>query len=116
MREETLVQDVVDRAPLVGSTYGHMSKFTALCQFHNSPIPLAMRVARSTSWTRYPSPAAALAVNSSPTPTTTIPMARATRLLFDARRSAVIAAVTSAITRRSITPMTRRIAVKAAQL
>ena len=64
---------------------------------------------------RYPSLAVALVIKSSPTPTTTIPMARATRSPFGASRSAVIAAVTRAITRRSMTPMTRRIAVKAAQ-
>jgi hypothetical protein len=64
---------------------------------------------------RYPSLAAALAINSSPTPTMTIPMARAMRSPFGASRSAVIAAVTRAITRRSMTPTTRRIAVKAAQ-
>lgn len=64
---------------------------------------------------RYPSPAVALAIKSSPTPTTTIPITRATRSAFGTSRSAVIAAVTRAITHRSMTPTTRRIAVKPAQ-
>jgi hypothetical protein len=62
---------------------------------------------------RYPSPAAALAIKSSPTPTTTIPMARATRSPFGASRSAVIAAVTRAITRTSMIPMTNAVEAEA---
>jgi len=51
----------------------------------------------------------------SPIITTIAPIARATRSPFGATRSAVIAAVTAAIARRSIMPTARRAAVKPAQ-
>jgi hypothetical protein len=63
---------------------------------------------------RHPSPAAR-AIRNNPAPTTTAPMARATRSPAGARRSTVMAAVTTAIARRSMTPITRRIAVRPAQ-
>ena len=63
---------------------------------------------------RLPSPAAR-AIRNNPAPTTTAPMARATRSQGGARRSRVMAAVTTAIVRGSMTPMMRRIAVKAAE-
>jgi len=59
---------------------------------------------------RHPSPAAR-AIRNNPAPTATAPVARATRSPAGARRSTVMAAVTTAIARRSVTPMTRRIAV-----
>src|SRR5581483_3776397 len=62
----------------------------------------------------YPSPTAR-AIKNNPAPITTAPMARATRSLPGERRSAVMAAVTTAIARRSITPITRRIAVRPAE-
>lgn len=83
---------------------------TCVCLLESFTIPSKVH-----NPVRYPSPAAALAIKSSPTPTTTNPMARATRSPFGASRSAVIAAVTRAIARRSMTPVTRRIAVKPAQ-
>ena len=43
------------------------------------------------------------------------PVARATRSPAGARRSTVMAAATTAIARRSMTPMTRRIAIRPAQ-
>jgi len=63
---------------------------------------------------RHPSPAAR-AIRNNPATTTTAPVARATRSPAGARRSTVMAAVTTAIARRSMTPMTRRIAVRPAQ-
>src|SRR5216683_2261196 len=63
---------------------------------------------------RHPSPAAS-AIRNDPAPTTTAPMARATRSPAGARRSTVIAAATTAIARRSMTPMTRRIAMRPTQ-
>jgi hypothetical protein len=63
---------------------------------------------------RQPSPVART-IRSNPATTTTAPMARATRSPAGARRSTVMAAVTSAITPRSMTPMTRRIAIRPAQ-
>ena len=63
---------------------------------------------------RHPSPAAR-AIRNNPAATTTAPMARATRSPAGARRSTVMAAVTTAIARRSMTPMTRRIAIRPAQ-
>jgi hypothetical protein len=68
----------------------------------------------STCGMRHPSPAAR-AIRNNPAPTTTAPMARATRSPAGARRSTVMAAVTTAIACRSMTPMTRRIAVRPAQ-
>ena len=62
----------------------------------------------------HPSPAAR-AIRNNPTPTKRAPLARAKRLPAGARRSTVMAAVMTAITRRSITPMTRRIAIRPAQ-
>jgi hypothetical protein len=63
---------------------------------------------------RHPSPAAR-AIRNNPAPTTTAPMARAMCSPAGARRSTVMAAVTTAIARRSMTPMMRRIAVRPAQ-
>ena len=63
----------------------------------------------------HPTPAAR-AIRTSPVPTTPAPMARATRSPAGARRSAVMAADTMAMARRSMTPITRRSAVRAAQL
>ena len=63
---------------------------------------------------RHPSPAAR-AIKNKPAPTTTAPMARATRSPAGARRSTVMAAATTAIARRSMTPMTRRITIRPAQ-
>jgi hypothetical protein len=63
---------------------------------------------------RHPSPADR-AIRNNPAPTTRAPIARATRSPAGARRSTVMAAVTTAIARRSMTPMTRRIAVRPAQ-
>jgi hypothetical protein len=57
---------------------------------------------------------AARAISQNPAPTTTAPMARATRSPAGARRSTVIAAATTAIARRSMTPITRRIAIRPA--
>jgi hypothetical protein len=62
----------------------------------------------------HPSPTAR-AIRNNPAPTTTAPMARAKSSPTGARRSTVMAAVTTAIARRSMTPMTRRIAVRPAQ-
>ena len=62
----------------------------------------------------YPSPHARPIINN-PAPITTTPMPRATRPPEGAKRSAVMATVTAAIVRRSITPMTRRIVIKPAQ-
>jgi hypothetical protein len=67
-----------------------------------------------TASVRHPSPAAR-AIRHSPAPMAAAPMARATRSPAGARRSMVMAAVTAAITRRSMTPTTRRIAVRPAQ-
>jgi hypothetical protein len=58
---------------------------------------------------------AARAIRNNPAATATTPMTRATRSPAGARRSAVMAAVTNAIARRSMTPMTRRIAIRPAQ-
>src|SRR5262249_29294593 len=66
------------------------------------------------SVTRHASPAAR-AIRSNPDPTMTAPIARATRSPAGARRSTVMAVVTRAIARRSMTPMTSRIAVRPAQ-
>jgi hypothetical protein len=57
----------------------------------------------------------ARAIRNNPAPMTTAPMARATYSAAGASRSMVMAAVATAIARGSITPMTRRIAVKLAQ-
>ena len=62
----------------------------------------------------HPSPAAR-AIRTNPAPTTTAPTARATRSPAGARRSPVMAAVTTAIARRSMTPRPKRIAVRPAQ-
>jgi hypothetical protein len=59
---------------------------------------------------------AARTIKDNPTPTTATPTTRATRSPPGARRSAVIAAVTAAIARRSIIPTANRIAVRLAQL
>ncbi len=63
---------------------------------------------------RHPSPAAR-AIRNNPDPTTAAPMARATRSPAGARRSTVMAAPTTAIARRSMIPMTRRIIIRPAQ-
>jgi hypothetical protein len=63
---------------------------------------------------RQPSPAAC-AIKNSPAPMMTAPIARATRSPAGARRSMVMAAVMTAIARRSITPTIRRTAVRLAQ-
>jgi hypothetical protein len=68
----------------------------------------------STMPMRHPSPAAR-PIRNNPAPTTTAPMARATRSPAGARRSTVMAAATTAIARRSMTPMTSRIAIRPAQ-
>jgi hypothetical protein len=60
---------------------------------------------------RYPS----CAIRNNPAPMTTAPMARATRSPAGARRSTVMAAVTTAIARRSMIPKTKRIAVRPAR-
>jgi hypothetical protein len=62
----------------------------------------------------HPSPAAR-AIRNNPAPTTTAPIARAVRSSAGARRSTVMAAAMTAITGRSMTPTTRRIAVRPAQ-
>ncbi len=69
---------------------------------------------RCTMRMRYPS-LIARAIKNKPTPTATAPIARATRAPSGAMRSTVIAAATTAIARRSMTPMTRRIAISPAQ-
>ena len=69
---------------------------------------------RGTMRMRHPS-SAARAIRNNPAPTRTAPMARATRSPAGARRSTVMAAATTAIARRSMTPMTRRIAIGPAQ-
>src|SRR5712691_9339706 len=69
---------------------------------------------RCTMRMRHPSPAAR-AIRNNPAPTTTAPMARATRSPAGARRSTVMAAATTAIARKSMTPMTKRIAIRPAQ-
>ena len=67
-------------------------------------------------WRFYPlTNPAACAIRNNPAPMATTPMARATRSPAGARRSAVMAAVTTAIARRSMTPTTSRIAVRPAQ-
>lgn len=58
---------------------------------------------------------AARAIRINPAATATAPVARATRWLAAERRSSVMAAVTAAIARMSMTPMTSRIAVCPAQ-
>src|SRR5215472_760449 len=58
----------------------------------------------------------ALATRTKPVPVMPTPTTRATRSPAGARRSRVMAAVTTAITLRSITPATSRIAVRLAQL
>ena len=63
---------------------------------------------------RHPSPAAR-AIRTNPAPTTMAPVARATSSPAGARRSMVMAAATTAMARRSMTPMTRRIAISPAQ-
>src|SRR6266436_990349 len=63
---------------------------------------------------RHPSPAAR-AIRNNPAAMTTAPVARATRSPAGARRSTVMAAATTAIARRSMTPMTRRIAIRPTQ-
>ena len=63
---------------------------------------------------RHPSPAAR-AIRNNSAATVTAPTARATRSPAGARRSTVMAAATTAIARRSTTPMTRRIAIRPAQ-
>jgi hypothetical protein len=68
----------------------------------------------STVGTYHPSPLAR-AIRNNPAPRARAPVARATRSPAGARRSTVMAAMTTAIARRSITPMTRRIAVGPAQ-
>src|SRR5215207_3202573 len=62
---------------------------------------------------RHPSPAAR-AIIRVPATSATPPIARATRSPAGARRSIVIATVTTAMARRSITPMTSRLAVSPA--
>lgn len=59
--------------------------------------------------------ATALAPSTSPAATITTPITRATRSPDGARRSIVMPALTTAIARKSMTPITRRIAVKLAQ-
>jgi hypothetical protein len=54
---------------------------------------------------------AARAIRNNPAPTTTAATARATRSPAGARCSTVMAAATTAIARRSMTPMTSRIAI-----
>jgi len=76
-------------------------------------LPMRVRAAPQLR-TRHWSPVAR-AIRSNPAATVTTPMARATPSPPGARRSTVIAAVTLAIARRSITPMTMRIAVSPAQ-
>ena len=74
--------------------------------------------ARSLAFSGWDSPLhaqRALPIRNSPAPTTTTPVARATRSAAGARRSMVIAAATAAITRRSMIPMTRRIAIRPTQ-
>jgi hypothetical protein len=71
-------------------------------------------VKSSTIGMRHPSPAAR-AIKNKPTPTTTAPMARATRSPAGARCSTVMATATTAITRRSMTPRPKRIAIRPAQ-
>lgn len=63
---------------------------------------------------RYRGPAACTIANN-PTEIRMMPMARPMRSPAGERRSAVTAAVTAAIARRSITPKTRRIAVRLEQ-
>ena len=55
------------------------------------------------------------AISHAPAATLTTPIARATNSPLGAKRSTVIATVTNAITRRSITPTTSRIVIKPAQ-
>jgi hypothetical protein len=64
---------------------------------------------------RHPPTATACQSRTTPATAAMAPIARATRPPAGARRSAVIAAVTATIARRSITPMTSRIAVRLAQ-
>ncbi len=64
---------------------------------------------------RHATRAVARAIRNNPAPTTTAPMARAMRSPAGARRSTVMAAATTAIARRSMTPMTRRSAIRPAQ-
>src|SRR5437667_10056190 len=63
---------------------------------------------------RHPSPAAR-AISNDPAPRATAPVARATRSPDGARRSTVMAAAMTAVARRSMTPMTRRIAIRPTQ-
>src|SRR6185437_3181267 len=62
----------------------------------------------------HPSPAART-ISSNPAPRATAPMARATRSPAGARRSTVMAAATTVITRRSMIPRTKRIAIRPTQ-
>src|SRR5713101_4042159 len=93
---ERIVERVVD-----GAVLGHAAEGTR-------PVRV------STMRMRHPSPAAR-AIRNNPAPTTTAPMARATRSPAGARRSTVMPAATTAMARRSMTPMTRRIAIRPAQ-
>lgn len=62
----------------------------------------------------YPSPPAR-AIRNNPAPMATTPTTCAARSLAGTRRSAVMAAATTAMARRSMTPMTRRIAIRPKQ-
>jgi hypothetical protein len=79
-----------------------------------APLTTNNRQLTGTAFRRHPSPAAR-AIRNNPVPRTMAPMARATRSPAGARRSTVMAAVTTPITRKSMTPMARRIAVRPAQ-
>lgn len=94
-----------------GLTYASVCRLQARYRALYAIVGLAMLAAL---YGHQPSPAAR-AIRNSPAPMATAPVARATRPPAGARRSAVMAAATTAITRRSMTPMTRRIAVRPAQ-
>jgi len=78
-------------------------------------LPVVWAVAKGSVRNKLILVPAALAISNTPVPTATTPIARAMRAPAGARRSAATATVTAAITRRSMTPMTRRIAIRPAQ-
>jgi hypothetical protein len=102
----------IDRRPPPSSSLG--------CRATSPPqgSRVANRRACSTKFMRtmqmpHPSPAAR-AIRDNPATTTTAPMARATRSPAGARRSTVVAAATTAIARRSMIPMVKKIDIRPA--
>lgn len=89
--------------------YGDRAR--AVARSRTSRAAALTHIRERTSSARHPS-APALAIRNNPAPMTTAPMTRATRSPSGARRSTVMAAVTTAIPRRFMNPNTRRIAIR----